>query len=145
MRDAIAGLDPVAATALSKAVSAAALAVARDGLCVGQHDVDVIVRVTGTLSVGVDTTRIPTCSVPLLATLALALTRAGIMRDRILALVVDAARDALLGGEAVEATMRDLGIDAAIATVREAFAAGLPPVPVRGAVKAHLQVTRVEA
>ena len=53
----IADLNPAEIVAISKAIASKDAGDARDALTVGDHDVDVVVRVSGTLSKGEDHTK----------------------------------------------------------------------------------------
>jgi hypothetical protein len=130
--------------AVSKAFDDKELKAQRDSkdVTVGVHNVDVMVRVHGTLKVFDDTEATPTCSVPLLATLAIALQKAGFQRENILQLVVESAREALRQGEKVSDQMsEDMGrLESGIKQIQKEFAEKLPKVPRRGMIKAQLLV-----
>ena len=91
----------------------------------------------GTVTVGENEPTTPTVSVPLLPVLCIALHRAGFQRDGILALVVDAATEALdaggkVGGE-LDATAAYVA--QGIKELQTTFAAKLPKMDRRGKVR----------
>lgn len=132
---------PAETTALTKAAADAA----REGLTVGTHEVDVTVRVTGTVSVAEDTEKTPTVSIPVKEVLALFVARSGCTREASLALLRECLTDALSKGVsgtgAVEAAA---DIDEVFRAEVAALTSALPKTPVRGAVKAKLAVARVD-
>jgi hypothetical protein len=91
----------------------------------------------GTVTVGENEPTTPTVSVPLLPVLCIALHRAGFQRDGILALVVDAATEALdAGGKAggeLDATAAYVA--QGIKELQATFAAKLPKMDRRGKVR----------
>ena len=66
-------------------------------LAAGHHSVDSFTFTCdgGSISVGDDETYTPTTSIPLLATMVVALHRAGFQREGIASLIIDAATDAV--------------------------------------------------
>jgi hypothetical protein len=69
-------------------------------LAAGHHSVDGFTFTCdgGSISVGDDETYTPTTSIPLLATMVVALHRAGFQREGIASLIIDAATDAVNAG-----------------------------------------------
>jgi len=118
-------------------------------LDVGTHNINmhVVVHVTGTIKKAADYTRPPTVSIPLKATLALALQKAGVQRENIARILVEAMTEALNMGEQGEvkiaAELKD--IDNAMSRVEEITAA-LPEQTVSGATTCKLtcEVEEVE-
>lgn len=105
-------------------------------LPVGVHDIDevVTVRVKGTVTKRADTSKTPTVSVPLKATLALLLDRMGFQRDAASAILVECMTEALkLGDKAtglVEERLAD--VEASLKRVA-AVTEALPKTVVKGA------------
>jgi len=93
-------LTPAQRVLIARATTTAAKG---DRLVPGLHSVQPFtVRVDGgELSVGEDESYTPTVSVPLLATLTIALHRAGFQRDGIASLIVDAASIAIGNGNKI--------------------------------------------
>lgn len=85
--------------AISKVITAAAVKAARERLAVGVHDVDITVRVKGSLDIRPDEQFIPTVEIPLLATMALFVRKSGIMREHVLELLKESMTEALERGE----------------------------------------------
>lgn len=114
----------------------------------GNYNVDetVTLRVRGTISRGEDYEQAPTCNIPLLATMALFLEKAGFQRELCKTLMVDAMKEALAGnleGKAtVQARLKDL--EGAMEHVRE-VTEELPKKPCKGACRAKIVVETVSA
>lgn len=91
----------------------------------------------GELSIGHDTDKSPTCSIPLLPTLALMVRRMGIQRDAALALLKDVMTTALSTDKsATAALLAETGVDEAMELIQAEVIATLPRVPVAKTVKA---------
>jgi len=135
-------LSQVETVALGKITSTAGLSAARDGLSAGVHFVDVVVRVSGTLTVAEDTDKVPTVSIPLKEVLALFVARSGCTRAASLALLAECMTEALAGGgvSGVGAVEAAADIDAAFKASVGALLAALPRTKVRGAVKVGLVI-----
>lgn len=132
-------LTAIEALALSKAVKAE-----RDAVEVGEHHVDVTVRITGTLSVAKDTEKTPTVSIPLKEVLALFIARSGCTREASIALLRECMTEALADGtKGVGAVDAAADIDACWKDEVSKLTASLPKTPVKGAVKAKLSVAVV--
>lgn len=116
-------------------------------LPVGTVEVDetVTVHVKATVRRGEDETYVPTVSIPLKATMALLLHKAGFQRDQAAALLTAAMTDALnanvLGDTAVKALLAD--VDASMARV-QAITTALPPATRAGKVTVRGTVAVVE-
>jgi hypothetical protein len=109
----------------------------------GVHRIDttVLVRVSGTVTKLPDTEKVPTVSIPLKATLALALQKAGVQRDNIAAILVESMTEALNMGEQGEARIADNLKDVEEAMQRvSAITHDLPKTPVSGATNCKLTV-----
>lgn len=90
----------------------------------------------GSLQIGHDTDKTPTCSIPLLPTLALLVKRMGATRDAALQMIKDAMTEALtLDKGATEALMAESGVAEAETLIKEKVIATLPRTKVRKAVK----------
>ena len=89
------------------------------------------------LSVGHDTDRTPTCSIPLLPTLALLVKRMGATRDAALAMIKDAMMEALeLDGSAAKTLLEEFGVAEAEQVIKTQVIAELPRTPVKKTAKA---------
>lgn len=112
----------------------------------GHYNVDQVVtlRVRGTVDRGEDYEQTPTADIPLLATMALFLEKAGFQRELSKALLIDAMQEAMAGNiqgkETVEARLKDL--DEAMIHVRQITDA-LPKKPCKGATRAKITVETV--
>ena len=84
--------------ALNNLVATAAAKAAREALEVGTHQVDITVRVTGSLNVAKDTEKTPTVSIPVKEVLALFVARSGCTREASLKLLRECLTDALAEG-----------------------------------------------
>lgn len=144
-------MNNVTQIALTKAVNDKAAKIARSGLSVGRHEVDFTVRVSGTLNVSEDTDKVPTVSIPMKETLALFIRYSGITGPHAMALLKRAMTDALAANEDGEQSSQGVGaiaealpiIEETMRTIIEPMLADLPRTPVKGMVKASLQVTEV--
>jgi hypothetical protein len=105
---------------------------------VGRHYFDEVltVRVSGTVERQPDQQIAPTASIPLVATLALFWEKAGVTRDRALAMLKEAISEAMKDGankgERIEARIKD--VETAIQAVKEELIAKLPKVKRAGRV-----------
>ena len=89
------------------------------------------------LTIGHDTDKAPTCSIPLLPTLALLVKRMGATRDAALAMLKDVMTEALeLDKNAAKKLMEELGVAQAEQAVKEQVIGKLPRTRVKKAVKA---------
>ncbi len=132
--------------AIAKVIKDAAIKRARRELEAGKNqEVDVLVRVFGTINIGDDYDRTPTASIPLLDALALAIHDAGItgqaavnaiMRGMTRALEMDEDSKLIIG------SMRE-NLDAAERKIRAGLEE-LPKVPCKGAVTTSLTVEEYE-
>ena len=137
-------MNATSTIALNNLVATAAAKAARDELSVGTHSVDMMVHVTGTLTVGADTEKTPTVSIPVKEVLALFIARSGCTREASLALLKSCLSDALADStKAVGAIDNAVDIDAEFKAAVAGLTASLPKTPVKGAVKAKLTVTEV--
>ena len=108
----------------------------RERIAPGNHEVDAVVHVHGTVKVGKDYTTVPTVSVPLKETLALFVAYCGCTRE--------AAKAALLraAGEAIAATGKGKGsledalpvVEETLQTVKDDVLARLARQPRKGTV-----------
>jgi len=129
-------------TAVAKAISDKALKHARSGLSVGRHEVDVTVRIHGSLSVFADTDKTPTVSIPMKETLALFIRYCGITREAAISVLTRAMTDALddstEGAGAVLAALPVL--EETMNTIVNPMLKSLPRTPVKGMVKPDLVI-----
>lgn len=129
--------------ALANFITANDLKVARPNVAAGNHDVDVTIRVTGTISVGADYTTTPTVSVPLKETLALFIAYCGITREAAINLMTRAMTDAISQTGKGKGALA--GVDQVEQTIErvEATMASLPKQPRKGPVKTKLTYAEV--
>ncbi|MCA9494711.1 MAG: hypothetical protein KC621_32505 [Myxococcales bacterium] len=130
--------------ALSRAVAAKVVKGARGELEPGTHEVDLVLRVRGSIAVGHDGQRAPTASIPVKEVLALFIARSGCTREAAVRLLRECLTEALSRGVSGRGA-----IDAA-ADIDEAFReetarliAELPATPVAGAVSSQLVLERL--
>lgn len=136
--------------AISRAVSAKVAKEARQQLGPGNHNIDSIVRIFGTLFIGEDEEYTPTAEIPLKATLALFIRHCGITRETAIEKLVSAMQEALRRNETGhDKTMTVLEkldevsvIDDCMSRVLE-LAAELPKKTRAGKVRANLTVEEV--
>ncbi len=99
------------------------------------------------LTIGHDSDKAPTASIPLLPTLALLVKRMGITRDAALETIKDVMEEALaLDKDATKALMEEAGVVEAEKLIKEKVIATLPRTPVKKSAKAKgakLSVTGV--
>lgn len=143
-------MDNASTVAIVKAIAKRSAEAARDGLAAGTHEIDITVRIAGTLTVGEDTDKVPTVSIPLKEALALFIRYSGITGPHAVNLLRRALTDALTPKEDGEQNHRGVGaiadaidIDAEIESIVEPMLATLPRTPVKGAVRPNLRVTEV--
>lgn len=131
--------------ALAKVVGTKETAAARNGLSIGRHEVDFMVRVRGTMNVGEDTEKTPTVSIPMKETLALFIRYCGITREAAMAILERAMTDALeQGPQGTGAVAEALPIiEETMAAIVNPMLARLPKTPVKGAVRTSLEFTEI--
>lgn len=117
---------------------------ARAAVVAGEYDIaPFTITVGGTLTVGEDENWTPTVKVPLLATMVVALHRAGIQREGIANIIIDAAVVAIGNGDKVgdELAATIAYVDAEVKALRARLRRDLPEetrdgkVRVKGAIK----------
>jgi hypothetical protein len=132
--------------ALNNAIETKVAKAARDAVEVGKHQVDFLVRVTGTLNVAEDTEKVPTVSIPVKEVLALFIARSGCTREASIALLRECMTDALKDGtKGVGAVEAAADIDEVFKAEVAALTASLPKTPVKGKVTTKLTVTECSA
>ena len=137
-------LTPEAALAIEVGVKEALKKVfdgdARDKVAPDQTIEGMVLNLTlevGALTIGHDTDKAPTASIPLLPTLALMVRRMGVQRDAALALLKETMTEALtLDKDAMKRLLDDQGVAEAEQMVKNEVIATLPRTPVKKAVKA---------
>lgn len=139
-------MDALEVTALNNLVEAKALKAARAELSVGTHQVDVVVHVKGTITVGEDYPRTPTVGVPVKELMALLLARSGALREANVKLLQECFTEVMADGEgkgkdALKAAVKDL--EAVWEPQVNAILATLPTAQVRGPVTTKLSVVEV--
>lgn len=88
------------------------------------------------VKIGHDSDKSPTCSIPMLATLALFIKRMGFQRDKALETLQEVMQEAMtLDKDAVKALMAEAGVAEAEQAVREKVIAKLPRSPVKKTVR----------
>jgi hypothetical protein len=131
-------IDPLFSLALQHAMKKGLDAKARDEVGPGVHTnlvMDLTVRV-GELRVAADTDKAPTCSIPLLPTLALLLKRMGFQRDKALEMLAEVMEEAInLDKDATKALLSESGVKEAQDLLKKNVIAKLPRTPVKGSVK----------
>ncbi len=130
---------PLQVIALAKVVKQKSSDAARDELDVGVHQVDLVARVKGTITVGPDTERVPTASIPVKEVLALLVQRAGALRGNTIALIRDCLTEALSEGVKGQGSLIK-EFDAHFGAEIDRVLASLPTTPVRGAVQTALEL-----
>jgi len=120
---------------------ATAKAAKTDKLAPGLHNVPsfTVTVAGGELSVGEDESYTPTVSVPLLATLTIALHRAGFQRDGIATIIVDAASIAIGNGNKVgdELETTIAYVQAEVKALQARLSADLPKKVRKGKVRVN--------
>jgi len=113
----------------------------------GNHFIDetFLVTVTGTVEKREDEFAAPTVSIPLISALALFWEKAGITRDKALAMLRDALREAMDKEVKEDGHIADRikDVEKAVATIRQELIAKLPPM--RKAGKVIVENLNVEA
>ena len=136
-------LTPLEILAVSKALKEAAVKAASAEVPEGTYQVDLTVRLVGTVAKGAPTMRTPTASIPLLPAMALLLRRSGVTAASSMDALIGAIEEAMvLGEDARNALLAEVGVADAEQRIRERLAA-LPKVPVSGAVKTALMIEKV--
>lgn len=135
-------LDPVQMIALSKSLKEKAVKEARSLVGPGTYKIDETVRITGSMTVGEDYTSAPTVNVPHQLALAIALRKAGIQRENIVALLMEAIT---MDRESDDYKQLEAEMAEYTEMVKEAVAATLPRNPCKGQVRAALTVELVES
>ncbi len=99
-------------------------------------DEEFVVRVTGSVEKLDDEMVAPTVSIPLIAALALFWEKAGIVRDRALAMLREALEEAMTAKVKEDASIKDRikDIDEAVKAIRKDLIAKLPKMPREGKV-----------
>ena len=137
-------MDNLKIIALNNLIETKAAKAARAGLSVGTHQVDMLVRVQGTVSVAADTEKVPTVSIPVKEVLALFIARSGATREASLKLLSECLTDALKDGVKGEGAIKAAAeMDKEFEARIKALTAALPKSPVKGAVKTDLTVSEV--
>ena len=138
--------NPFHIVALSKAWAKKNVDAARDLMPVGTHEVDFTVHISGTMKVLEDTDKTPTVSIPMKEVLALFIRYCGITREAAITILTRAMNEALeesnqgAGALAAELPIIDEIIDSIVTPML----LKLKRTPVKGAVKADLEITEVK-
>ena len=131
-------IDPLFSLALQHAMKKGLDASAREEVGPGVHTnlvMDLTVRV-GEMRIGADTDKAPTCSIPLLPTLALMIKRMGFQREKALEVLTEVMTQAInLDKDATKALLAETGVADAEKLLKTEVIAKLPRTPVKGAVK----------
>lgn len=139
IKKALSGMDKTAGDARAKAAP---------DQSIDEMVINLTLTVSG-LSIGHDTDKTPTCSIPLLPTVALLIKRMGFQRDKAMETLQGVMKEALeIGGDkaATDALLSEMGVAEAMQTIQEEVIATLPRSPVKKTVKvkgADLTVTGV--
>ena len=122
-------MDNFTKLALSKSIKAKALKEARADLEPGEYEIDRLVYLKGQLTIGNDTEKAATSSIPWIAIAARLLKRMGATEG--------AARDMLftVAKEALEDKSSLVGFETEIAALKREIASKLPKMHVKGAVE----------
>ena len=118
----------------------------RSALPIGDHEVscEVTLSVNGTVKVSEDELRTPTTSVPLLRTLALALSYAGVTGDAALNAVTKAMNKALSEEKDSNGTLAQVkAVEKRVAQIKEDFATKLPKAKAKGKVSVKAAIEEV--
>lgn len=135
-------MDLAILTAIAKKLSDTAKD-GRDDLAPGEYAIDstVTLHVKGTVTVGTDTEKTPTSSIPVKEVLALFIARAGFTREHSVELLRSCLTDALSKGvEGQGAIEAAADIDSEFKRTVSELTASLPKTPVKGAVKVKCAV-----
>jgi hypothetical protein len=115
----------------------------RDNIRPGVYPIDFTVRVSGLLTVGEDSLRTPTCEIPVLKVIAVALSMVDSdVREKILGKIEKAVEKAFEDGDKFENELSK-AVKSRAEEIRRRFQARLPKKPVKGAVKLAVQVEPV--
>ena len=107
----------------------------KDAIPAGTHGFDFVVRVQGSLAKGEDTEKPSTCSIPVLATLALLTAHMGVTREQAIKKICAAVSEAIeLDKQATEALLKEIGVVDALKRIQTDVVAKLPKTPVKGGV-----------
>tara|TARA_B100000029_G_C17306109_1_gene862564 strand:- start:49 stop:516 length:468 start_codon:yes stop_codon:yes gene_type:complete len=105
----------------------------KDLIPAGVYEYDFVARFRGVLTKGEDTDKIPTCSIPIKATIAMLIRRMGFTRDDAIALLVDVMTEAIeLDKNASNELLDESGVLAAYKAVEKQVLDKLPRTPVIG-------------
>jgi len=130
-------IDPLFSLALQHAMKKGLDAKAREEVGPGVHTnlvMDLTVRV-GEMRIANDTDKAPTCSIPLLPTLALLLKRMGFQRDKALEMLSEVMEEAIsLDKDATKALLAETGVKEAQDLLQKDVISKLPRTPVNGRV-----------
>jgi hypothetical protein len=130
-------IDPLFSLALQHAMKKGLDASAREEVGPGVHTnlvMDLTVRV-GEMRIGADTDKAPTCSIPLLPTLALMIKRMGFQRDKALEVLTEVMTQAInLDKDATKALLAETGVADAEKLLKTEVIAKLPRTHVDGRV-----------
>jgi len=130
-------IDPLFSLALQHAMKKGLDAKAREEVGPGVHTnlvMDLTVRV-GEMRIANDTDKAPTCSIPLLPTLALLLKRMGFQREKALEMLAEVMGEAIaLDKDATKALLAETGVKEAQDLLQKDVIAKLPRTPVNGRV-----------
>lgn len=138
-------MNPITTLAVSKVIKEKEEKNACGELLPGEHTVDAVVRITGTIKVGEDESYTPTVDVPLKSTIAFLFKRMGFQRDAAAAMLRDAMTDALNAGEKGAETIAAL--DADVEAAKEMVTAMLGDLPKKvrkGKVTTKLSVKTID-
>jgi hypothetical protein len=130
--------------AVAKAIADKAAKAAREEIQPGLRIVDFYLHVHGDLAIAQDTEKTPTVSIPLYATLAIALKKAGVQAENILSIIESSVSEAIANDTKVNDGISEQ-VEQICDHLKTRFAETLPKTPVRGAVKANLVVEKIEA
>lgn len=132
----ISQISPTTIAMLANIVSKAAKS-SRNALPTGTHEIEEILtlQLTGSVTVGEDSTRAPTCSIPLLPVCALLLKRMGCQRDAAMELLREVMTAALeMGEDARTQLLAETGVAEAEESLQKDVIAKLKRSPVKGQV-----------
>jgi hypothetical protein len=129
-------LNPVETLALNNALATAEVKAAREAVGPGTYPVEFTVTVKGTVTVGTDTEKTPTASIPVTEVLALFIARSGATRDANIALLKECLADALTKGTKGAGAVEEAAlVDQVFKDKVKEITSSLPKTPVKGAVK----------
>lgn len=131
-------LDPLFSVALQHALKNGLNAKAREEVGPGVHsDIELTLTVrVGEMRVAEDTDKAPTCSIPMLAAMALLVKRMGFQREKAFEVLQEVMTEAIkLGKDASSTLLAETGVADAEKAIKTEVIAKLPRTPVKGAVK----------